>query len=31
MTHEVRVQPEIAVRARQAVQKMLDLTPRPTR
>ncbi len=31
MEHEVKVRPEIAERARQAVQKMLDLTPRPTR
>jgi len=30
-THEVKVKPEIAQRARQAVQRMLDLTPRPRR
>ncbi len=28
MTHEVKVEPEIAARARRAVQRMLDLTPR---
>jgi quinolinate synthase len=31
MEHKVKVLPEIARRARQAVQKMLDLAPRPAR
>ncbi len=29
MTHEVKVEPTVAEGARQAVQRMLDLTPRP--
>ncbi len=31
MTHEVTVEPAIAERARQSVQRMLDLSPRPKR
>ena len=31
LTHEVKVEHDIAQRARQAVQRMLDLTPRPKR